>query len=257
VLAGLPAISRRNAMPASSHQGSVGSLLESFVRSVEELCNQLDFAAALGENQWPLRGRLHGLACLCLDLKAAVGREGANGARVYLVAAQARDRIATVVEAHDAGDLDPWRFCRHDVQETLATLRRFLEPQVAGELVVRSAVPSAPDPGQAPAGAAVQADVYPGGKGEKAEKGPRKVRELSGHAKTILSALDEHHATGEHDRVTRAYVCDETGLSGSIVRRAVENELKPRGLLDSKPGRDGGLWLSTQGIEAASDLKSK
>lgn len=246
-------------MPASSHQGSVGSLLESVVRSVEELCNQLEFAVELGENQWPLRGRLHGLDCLCLDLKAAAGRDGANVARVYLVAAQARDRIAAVVEAHDAGDVDPWRTCRHDVQETLVTLSRFLDPPVAGELVVRSAVASAPSPGRGPAGATlpVQANVDPRGKSEKAEKVPRKVRKLSRHAKTILSALDEHHATGEHDKVTRAYVCDETGLSGSIVRRAVENELKPRGLLDSKPGRDGGLWLSTQGIAAASDLKSK
>jgi len=154
-------------MLASSYPGSAGSILRSAIGSIDSIVRCLEFAGRVDGDHWPLAGRLHGLDCLRLDLKAAAAGDGITGADVYQLVAQAHDQLLPIVEAHDQGDLAPWRSGREAVEETLRALRQLFGPELDGELVVRSAaVAVAPTP--TPAATIDE----PGRKGEKADKGP-------------------------------------------------------------------------------------
>ena len=229
--------------------------LRRFVNGTEGIAQRLEFADELGGDRWPMSGDIVSLRRLLDDLRAAAVYRGRTGASDYRLAAQVVEQLVAVVEAHDAGDLAPWRSCRGSVLESVASLRQHCQPE-HDELVVRSAVPAAPAPRQAMP-APISQEQEQGENSHKGEKVSAKTEDLPRNGTKIVTMLWEHNALSAADKVTRAYVSEATRLSESIVRRAIETQLTPRGLLLSKSGRDGGLWLSPAGIETAGRLAAK
>jgi hypothetical protein len=94
-----------------------------FVRAADEIVSRLEFASATPGRHWSLGGRLHGLDCLLVDLKAAAAGRGLDGAQLYGHAHQLKEELAVAVEHHDEGDLATWRSGRDRVFDLLAAIR--------------------------------------------------------------------------------------------------------------------------------------
>jgi len=235
-----------------------------FVTLASEVANSLDFATVVREPRHPLAWRTETLGSLWWDLYAEGRKAGLSAIAMIEAGASLRDELAVAANAYDDGDLDPWLERRDRVRELLDELR-VAGPQdepVDGDrdVVVRSAVafatPSRPTQASPPAIGSDTQDAA-GGKGEKGEKHAIAPAARTANGRRILSMLLEHDAIQEEDRVTREYIADESRLTIEKVRRAIEQDLKPKGLIESKLGRDGGLWLAQAGIAAAQSLAAK
>ncbi|MFM8494084.1 MAG: hypothetical protein ACKOEM_00965 [Planctomycetia bacterium] len=222
-----------------------------FISVATEIANRLDFASRFPGDRLSLAKRLFAIERLWWDLRVYAAAAGLDGVPVVEAATAVRDELATAVDAHDEdGNLEPWARCRDRVREQIDRLRSMMPADPVAVPAVAQAVAVAP-------AAPRQSRDATGGKGERGEKAWIPPGVLSGHAARVVSLLFEHNATSEADRVTRAYVCEDLRLSEAVVRRAVEQHLKPRGLLNSKLGRDGGIWLTDAGIESANTLAAK
>lgn len=203
-----------------------------FLGHLRTIVERLEFADELGlqQHRQHLGGNAATAERLLLDLFAECSRRGRGGARFYAAAEKLWRQLEACAQAHDLGDIEPWRQARRGAVERLDALWLMCEPQ---QDVGGGVTPAAVD------------EVCP----EAREARPYMLPHMSPRACRVLRLLLEHNATSEADRVTRFYVHEESGLSETQVRRIIENELNPHGLLGSKPGREGGVWLLAQQIE--------
>jgi hypothetical protein len=226
-----------------------------FVEVAHEIASRLDFAVEIPDPRLPLKDRVRILECLWWDYRASMAESGRAGAGRFKVVTEVRDQLAAVVDAHDQhGNLEPWNRSRDRVLDLLATIRASCGPE-AGDS-------PPPRPASATGGVCHQDERLAGRVGKKGEEGEKVLGEQSApprslNGRRILSLLLEHGATQEADHLTREYIIDESRLSLEKVRRAIENDLRPLGLVESKRGRGGGLWLSNRGIEIAGKLAAK
>jgi hypothetical protein len=223
--------------------------LRRFVKGTEGVAQRLEFADEFGGDRWPMSGDIVSLRRLLDDLRAVAVYRGRTGASDYGLAAQVVEQLTAVAEAHDAGDLAPWRSCRGSVLESVASLRQLCQPE-HDELVVRSAVPAAPALWQAMP-EEIDQEQYRGDKGHKGEKGPVVV--LSGHEEKMLRVLLAYGATSENDRFSKENVM----FFGRMKREALRNAAKwlaQKGLIESFSDRRGGYWLTPDGLNVARNL---
>ena len=222
--------------------------LRRFVNGTEGIAQRLEFADELGGDRWPMSGDIVSLRRLLDDLRAAAVYRGRTGASDYRLAAQVVEQLVAVVEAHDAGDLAPWRSCRGSVLESVASLRQLCQPE-HDELVVRSAVPAAPAPRQAMP-APIILEQEQGGNWHKGEKGPPV---LSGHEQKMLRVLRVNNATSGFDRVQKRDVRTWGRMKPDAIRNAAKG-LAQKGLIESFSDRRGGYWLTAEGLTIADAL---
>ena len=234
----------------------MSTTLRSFLHRLHEIVERLEYADELDghdpddhaqqeprppidpDSLGPERSRFRhervGVDRLLCDAMAEFRQAGRSGAKIFSQAEGVWGRLKTCAQAHDeGGDLEPWRVARGCIANDLDALRRLLQPQLNVTGVTEPAPPSA---------------VI--GKG-RTEGGDSILPEIPWNATRVLELLLRDGAIKQGDRLTRQYIAEETRLSSAQIRRAIENDLKPRSLVCSKPGRDGGVWMSTEGIAVA------
>ena len=198
-------------------------------------CRSLDDAAQI---RW-----------LAAGVREACRTQGRDGVSTWAMVADLARLVADAIEATGKGDGEPWLTVRGRVRELLGEIITAAPSPDA--VVMRTAAPATP---------IFEVERRAATAGEKGEKGGKPVSAPSArtaNGRRILSMLLEHGAIQEEDRVTREYIADESRLTIEKVRRAIEHDLKPGGLIESKLGRDGGLWLAQAGIAAAQSLAAK
>lgn len=234
-------------------------MLARFVQSADHLVRQLDSAAAISGRRWPLVSELRVLECQGLDVLAIAAGCGEDGVRVGERAARLLELLEPVVQAHDAGNLEPWQGSREEVRGILAGLRDLLvEPQLEGEVETRAAAVAPPQPA-APTSTpdSPWADVDGEKKGEKVEKvtdAPRPpIVALSHDERRMLAALRENGATSEVDRLKKEDVISFGRMKPHAVRKAAKSLIDKR-LVGSFGDRRGGYWLTINGDEVAAAI---
>ncbi len=247
---------------------NVAARLGVFLDAVESLIAGMDFDAELfGDNSEPRHAtrcrsldKAAGMHALAAGVREACRTHGRSWVSTWVKVDRVAQLAAQAVKCHGEGNIKPWIRDRDRIRELLGELLavgpRDPRPDRDHDVVRSSSVPSASSRRERPPTTIdVRSDA--GREGEKGGKPAIVPAAQTANGRRILSLLLEHNAIREEDRVTREYIVDESRLTIEKVRRAIEHDLKPNGLIESKLGRDGGLWLAQAGIAAAQSVAAK